>query len=103
MAAAQEALNSALDTVQWFQTPHSLVANVDGEVHNNEADWNDLLRRQLTNPVQFLDATLALPTSIETTVEMPPGNVLTGLTKRIRPFAHQFVIDGPESALGVEL
>jgi malonyl CoA-acyl carrier protein transacylase len=56
-----------------------------------EADeWTDLLRRQLTSPVQFLDATLALPDSVQISIEMPPSGVLTGLTKRIRPFDAQF-------------
>ena len=31
------------------------------------SEWRELLRRQLTSPVQFLDATLALPESVTTT------------------------------------
>jgi malonyl CoA-acyl carrier protein transacylase len=49
-----------------------------------------LMRRQLTSPVEFLDATLALPDTVRVTVEMPPTGVLTGLTKRIRDFDVQF-------------
>jgi malonyl CoA-acyl carrier protein transacylase len=44
----------------------------------------------LTSPVQFFEATLALPETVTTTIEMPPSGVLTGLTKRIRSFEHQF-------------
>jgi malonyl CoA-acyl carrier protein transacylase len=59
-------------------------------VHASAEEWRELLSRQLTSPVQFSDATLALPESVTTTIEMPPSGVLTGLTKRIRPFEHQF-------------
>jgi malonyl CoA-acyl carrier protein transacylase len=44
----------------------------------------------LTSPVQFLDATLALPDTVTTSVELAPSGTLTGLTKRIRSFDGQF-------------
>ena len=86
MASAQEALDEALSSVSWGVTEHQLIANVDGQSHNDAATWAGLLSRQLTSPVEFLAATLALPDTVTTTIEMPPSNVLTGLTKRIRPF-----------------
>ena len=39
--------------------------------------------------MDFLNATLTLPERVQTTVEMPPSGVLTGLTKRIRDFTVQ--------------
>jgi [acyl-carrier-protein] S-malonyltransferase len=103
MAPAQEELDRSLANVQWRSTDAVLIANVDGAIHTSAADWRDLLSRQLTSPVEFLDATLALPESVTTTIEMPPSGVLTGLTKRIRSFEHQFspntLIDLQESAL----
>jgi [acyl-carrier-protein] S-malonyltransferase len=89
MSPAQDEFDAALDLVTWGETDSLLIANVDGTLHVNADEWRDLLRRQLTSPVQFLDATLALPESVQITVELPPGGVLTGLTKRIRPFATQ--------------
>jgi len=89
MASAQDALDEALASVTWGSTEHQLIANVDGQPHNDAASWASLLSRQLTSPVEFLAATLALPDSVTTSVEMPPSNVLTGLTKRIRPFEVQ--------------
>jgi [acyl-carrier-protein] S-malonyltransferase len=89
MAPAQEELDEALRRVQWAYTDAILIANVDGRIHTSAEDWRALLSRQLTSPVQFLDATLALPDSVTTTIEMPPGGVLTGLTKRIRTFSTQ--------------
>jgi [acyl-carrier-protein] S-malonyltransferase len=89
MAPAQRELDDALDATEWGATEAILISNVDAGVHTTAPEWSELLRRQLTSPVQFLDATLALPVSVTTTIEMPPGAVLTGLTKRIRAFDRQ--------------
>ena len=89
MAPAQEQLDRALSDVSWSTTNVTLVANVDAKVHTTADEWKSLLSRQLTSPVEFLDATLALPGSVTTTIEMPPSGILTGLTKRIRPFDRQ--------------
>ncbi len=90
MAPAQEELDEALEHASWGTTEAVLVSNVDAAVHSSAEEWRALLRRQLTSPVEFLDATLALPESVTVTIELPPGGVLTGLTKRIRPFEGQF-------------
>jgi malonyl CoA-acyl carrier protein transacylase len=89
MAPAQSELDAALAGTSWGTTEATLISNVDGQVHTSPGEWRDLLRRQLTSPVDFLNATLALPDGVRTTVEMPPSGVLTGLTKRIRDFAVQ--------------
>jgi [acyl-carrier-protein] S-malonyltransferase len=90
MSPAQGELDAALAGTSWGATQATLIANVDGRVHTSAIDWQDLLSRQLTSPVEFLDATLALPASVTTSIEMAPGGILTGLTKRIRPFERQF-------------
>lgn len=95
MAQAQEELDQALAKVTWGTTDAVLIANVDAKVHQNANEWRDLLSRQLTSPVEFLDATLALPPNVITSIEMPPGGVLTGLTKRIRPFEFQYAPSSP--------
>jgi [acyl-carrier-protein] S-malonyltransferase len=95
MAPAQAELDRALATSQWASTDATLIANVDGRVHTEASEWADLLSRQLTSPVQFLDATLTLPDSVVTTIELPPGGVLTGLTKRIRDFVEQYTPASP--------
>jgi [acyl-carrier-protein] S-malonyltransferase len=95
MAPAQHELDQALATIPWHSTSAVLVANVDGHFHTSADEWRELLSRQLTSPVQFLDATMALPESVATTIEMPPGAVLTGLTKRIRTFDRQFTLVSP--------
>jgi [acyl-carrier-protein] S-malonyltransferase len=90
MAPAQGELDLSLQSVAWGVTDQTLIANTDGQVHTSASEWQDLLSRQLTSPVEFLDATLALPESVTTTIEMAPSGVLTGLTKRIRSFDQQF-------------
>ncbi len=89
MGGAQKALDEALQSTIWGETDQVVIANVDGEPHSLAAEWQVLLSRQLTSPVQFLDATLALPPEVTWSVEMPPAGVLTGLTKRIRDFERQ--------------
>ena len=61
MKPAQAELDRALTHVQWGATEAVLIANVDAQVHTSAEEWRDLLSRQLTSPVEFLDATLALP------------------------------------------
>ncbi len=95
MAPAQNDLDAALERATWGGTEHVVVANVDGRAHADPREWRDLLSRQLTSPVEFLDATLALPASVRVTVEMPPGAVLTGLTRRIRSFDQQYAPADP--------
>jgi len=89
MAPAQEEFDEALAQTTWATTEALLISNVDAKAHASAEEWRELLRRQLTSPVEFLDATLALPESVRATIEMPPGGVLTGLTKRIRDFDQQ--------------
>lgn len=90
MAPAQSELDKALASVEWGTTEAVLISNVDAKVHTSSDEWRDLLSRQLTSPVEFYEATLTLPETVTTTIEMPPSGVLTGLTKRIRSFDRQF-------------
>lgn len=90
MSEAQADLDRALNAVTWGSTRQVLIANVDGGAHTEPDEWRDLLSRQLTSPVEFVAAIMALPDTVTTTIEMAPGNVLTGLTKRIRTFEHQY-------------
>jgi [acyl-carrier-protein] S-malonyltransferase len=90
MSPAQEEFDRALELTEWGATESILIANVDGSVHVDADEWRELLRRQLTSPVEFLDATLTLPDSVQISIELPPSGILTGLTKRIRPFGAQY-------------
>lgn len=89
MAQAQGELDSVLAATSFQETETRIVANVDGQIRNGGEQWRSLLSRQLTEPVQFLEGTRALPPQVDRSIEMPPGTVLTGLSKRIRTFASQ--------------
>ena len=102
MAPAQAELDDALAGARWGATDAVVIANVDGMPHADPGEWRDLLSRQLTSPVQFLDATLALPAAVTASIELPPGSVLTGLTKRIRDFDSQIALGAPDDLRGVE-
>jgi [acyl-carrier-protein] S-malonyltransferase len=103
MAPAQDELDKALTSVEWGTTEAILISNVDATVHVSAEEWRGLLSRQLTSTVRFSDATLALPESVTTTIEMPPSGVLTGLTKRIRSFERQFAPASLAELDGIEL
>ena len=95
MDDAQNDLDRALADVAFHPSDAIVIANVDAAPHADPDAWRALLSRQLTAPVQFFAATLALPETVTTSVEMPPGNVLTGLTKRIRDFVQQYAPANP--------
>ena len=103
MAPAQAELDEALSKVEWKTTESTLIANVDGKVHTTADEWKVLLSRQLTSPVEFLDATLCLPENVQTSIEMPPAGILTGLTKRIRSFETQYAPSPLELLQEIEL
>jgi [acyl-carrier-protein] S-malonyltransferase len=103
MAPAQAELDAQLDAAIWGETDAIVISNVDARAHRAPAEWRELMRRQLTSPVEFLDATLALPDSVRATVEMPPSGVLTGLTKRIRDFDVQFAPASLDQLQGSQL
>ena len=100
MASAQGDLDAALARVTFHESEVVVVANVDANAHRAD-EWSTLLSRQLTEPVDFLGATLALASAVTSSVEMAPGAVLTGLCKRIREFESQVVLADPEAVKGV--
>jgi malonyl CoA-acyl carrier protein transacylase len=89
MATAQESLDHVLAMTKFQESDAVVFANVDGTSRNGGDEWQALLSRQLTEPVQFLRSVEAIPSTVIQTVELPPGSVLTGLTKRIRTFTEQ--------------
>jgi [acyl-carrier-protein] S-malonyltransferase len=67
---------------------YRVVANVDAEVHEHAADFPSLLEKQVWSPVQWVASMRrAQGEGASAFVEFGPGNVLTGLAKRIVPEA----------------
>ena len=87
METAAGGLAEALDDAS-FDDPHFPVyANVNGEAVTTAARAKALLLEQLTKPVRWIDEiariTARFPNALY--LEMGPGNVLSGLVKKIAP------------------
>ncbi|MCC6225225.1 MAG: ACP S-malonyltransferase [Microthrixaceae bacterium] len=88
MAPAQDALDAALAQTP-FHSPTLLPwANVDASDHSQPGDWPGLLSAQLCSPVRWREEIAAMAhAGADVFVEVGPGNVLSGMVKRIAPNA----------------
>ena len=106
MRGAAERLAGKLKTVELRKPQISYVSAVDAKAHQEPADLQELLVRQLPNPVRWIDTVRALADSgVAQLVECGPGKVLTGLNRRIekRPGLEFMALEDPaslESSLG---
>jgi [acyl-carrier-protein] S-malonyltransferase len=89
MAPAVDALREALGGVRFADPAFPIIASASGEPVTTGADAKRLLADQLTSPVRWVACMrAAAELSPEATfVEVGPGNVLSGLLKRIVPGA----------------
>jgi len=87
MEFAQPGLDEALKAAGMRAPSFPVVSNVTAAPVMAAAEAQALLLRQLTSPVRWTDVVghLAAQYPSALFVEMGPGNVLTGLTKRIAP------------------
>lgn len=87
MEFAQPGLDEALRAAGMRDPAFPVVSNVTATPVTRAPDAQSLLLRQLTSPVRWTDVvgTLAAAHPAALFVEMGPGNVLTGLMKRIAP------------------
>lgn len=77
-------LATALVAARWDALRIPVIANVDAHAHEHAADFPKLLERQAWSPVQWVASVRRAEGEGATVfVEFGPGNVLTGLTKRI--------------------
>src|SRR5262245_34479504 len=87
MAVAREGLAYALEQAQLSDPVFPVYANVNAEPVRSAADARRLLLEQLTAPVKWTQVVERLAADYPDAlyVEMGPGNVLTGLVKKIAP------------------
>ena len=79
-------LAAALRAASWSALRFPVIANVDTQMHQNAGDFADLLEKQVWSPVQWVGSVRRASGEGATAfVEFGPGNVLTGLVKRILP------------------
>ena len=81
-------LAKAIATTPFSAIRYRVVSNVDARVHEHTADFPSLLEKQVWSPVQWVACVRCAEGEGATAfVEFGPGNVLTGLAKRILPEA----------------
>lgn len=84
MASAQMGLNAALRSSQIDNPRSPVIGNLSGQPLNTESQVRDELERQLCGCVDWVKSVETMVgMGADTFVEIGPGNVLTGLVKRI--------------------
>lgn len=87
MAPAAVGLDAALTGARWSDPHYPVYSNVTAQRVADETTARRLLTEQLTSPVRWVQVIRAMAAEHPgaTFVEMGPGNVLTGLLKRLAP------------------
>ncbi len=84
MAPAQEKLAPALGEACFRDLRIPVVSNVTADAYRTGADARELLRRQVTSPVRWVDTVAAFGRAgVRVHLEVGPGHVLTGLAGRL--------------------
>lgn len=87
MEPAAAALREALGRVRFREPRWPVVSNVTARPYGSAAEIPDLLTRQLTSTVRFEECVrwMIAERGVRRIVEFGPGNVLTGLVRKIDP------------------
>jgi len=84
MQPAADIMASAFDEVVWSEPDFPVVSNVDGSLQRDPAVIKQSLVKQISSPVMWTDCVATLRrVGCEIFIESGPGNVLSGLSKRI--------------------
>ena len=96
MQPARDRLRKALAEVEIRAPSVPVVANVDARPRSDADEWRTLLAQQLTSPVLWRASLHALADAgVTTFVELGPGKVLTGMTKRTHRDATSMAVATP--------
>lgn len=84
MKPVAEKLLGLFETLSWKEPLWPIVTNVDSQALMDVSEIKNALYRQTFSPVLWVrDAQAMECAGVETFIELGPGNVLSGLTKRI--------------------
>lgn len=89
MHEAAVAMGEALANTTFTESTVPVIANVTAEP---EHDWRRLLEEQLRAPVRWAASVRKMLGDVDTFVECGPGDILTGLLRRIEPTATGFSV-----------
>jgi len=94
MAPAVDGLREALSEATFSDPAFPVIANASGEAVRTGVDAKRLLADQLTAPVRWVTCMQAAAQLVPdaTFIELGPGNVLSGLLKRILPGARTITL-----------
>lgn len=96
MSPARDRLRKAIDQTDFRDADTFVVSNVDAAMHSSSGDFNGLLNAQLCSPVRWRQSLRTLEAQGATTfIEVGPGSVLTGLTKRAVRSATRNTVNTP--------
>jgi [acyl-carrier-protein] S-malonyltransferase len=102
VARAADRLRPALDRVKFSEPTAPFMSTVTARIEDAKR-MGPLLVEQLTAPVRFTQAAQALiREGVHTFVEVGPGNVLSGLVRRIDRNAKTISVSSPESLAKLE-
>ncbi len=97
MSPARDRLREAISTASIHELEIPVFANIDARSHQAAADWPALLSAQLVSPVRWRQTVQNMADAgVTTLIELGPGNVLTGLAKRIVPDVRALSISTPD-------
>lgn len=95
---AAEKLAVELDKVAFHEPKLPVVANVTGKISSTSREIKQLLVTQAANPVLWEDCVATIAASgVVSSVEIGPGKVLTGFTKKIAPNIATLNVEDVES------
>ena len=98
MKPAADSMRQQLAHVPLQPPRISVLHNADVKTHSDAADIKEILIRQLTSPVRWVDTVKAFATNgVTHVVECGPGKVLAGLNKRIDPNLQQLSLADGEA------
>lgn len=84
MKPAENRLSVELDRINFDKPEIPVITNVDAEAVRSGDNARSSLKRQVSNPVRWVESMkLIVDNGIDTVIEVGPGRVLSGLMKRI--------------------